>query len=145
MKKIPNWIIHNKWAKKAGINDNIANIVNRAVDYGFNWMFFKEHDLKSMKAIEDPFYQQLQFFYKKNKNNLLYIKALYLHQLLDFFKETNVKINDIELVFKKFLQDKVVVEIQDSDGIKVNFQEQIEEIFNLIRENKEKLFKDLKS
>jgi hypothetical protein len=67
-----------------------------------------------------------------------------LHHLLDFFKETHVNINDIELVFKKFLQNKVIIEITDSEGKKINFQKDIEEVFKLLKDNKNDLYEDIK-
>jgi len=67
-----------------------------------------------------------------------------LHHLLDFFKETHVNIHDINLVFEKFLQNKVIIEIKDSTGNNINFQEELNEIFDLLRKNKGELFTDLK-
>ena len=67
-----------------------------------------------------------------------------MHHLLDFFKETHVNINDIELVFKKFLRNKVIIEITDSEGKKINFQKDIEEIFKLLKDNKNELYEDIK-
>ena len=64
--------------------------------------------------------------------------------MADFFKETYVNIYDMDLVFKKFLQDKVLIEIMDYEGNKTNFQEEIQVIFQLLRENKEELYIDLK-
>jgi len=66
-----------------------------------------------------------------------------LHHLLDFFKETHVDIIDIDLVFKKFLQNKVIIEITDKEGKITNFQEDLEEIFNLIKENKNEFYEDI--
>ncbi|MDX1799062.1 MAG: hypothetical protein R3255_10470 [Candidatus Lokiarchaeia archaeon] len=67
-----------------------------------------------------------------------------MHHLLDFFKETHVNIYDIDLVFKKFLQNKVIIEITDSEGKKVNFQKEVEEIFKLLKDNKKELYEDIK-
>jgi len=39
---------------------------------------------------------------------------------------------------------KIVIEFTDQYGEKINFQKEIDEIFQLIRENKEELVKDLK-
>ncbi|MFX1592370.1 MAG: hypothetical protein ACFFB6_13540 [Promethearchaeota archaeon] len=93
---------------------------------------------------ESIIFQQLKYFCEKNTEKKGFIKALYLHHLLDFFKETHINIYDIDAVFEKFLQNKVIVEIKDSEGKKINFQEEINEIFDLIRRNKEELFEDLK-
>ena len=93
--------------------------------------------------------QQLHFFHQKdldnaNNNQNSYVKAFYLHYLLDYFRETRVNIEDIDLVFEKFLQNKVIVEITDSRGNKKNFQENIKEIFKLLKDNKKELYEDLR-
>ncbi len=80
---------------------------------------------------------------KRNIRNS-YVKAFFLHHLLDFFRETRVNINDIDLVFEKFLQKKVIIEITDSEGNKINFQEEINEIFELLKGNIKELYEDLK-
>ena len=73
-----------------------------------------------------------------------YVKAFFLHYLLDYFSETRVNINNIDLVFEKFLQNKVVIEITDSKENKINFQEDVNELFNLLKENKKELYEDLR-
>ncbi len=120
-------------------------MVNRTVDYGFNWTFYKENDVEFENNDDSIIFQQIKFFQEEDKNKKGYIKALYLHHLLDFFKETHVNISDLDLVFEKFLQEKVLVEFSDPEGKKLNFQEEINEIFDLIRKNKKELFNDLKS
>ncbi len=116
--------------------------MNRIIDYSFNWMFHNEENIEFNEKIETKVYQQLKYFYEKKKSKE-YIRGVYLHHLLDFFKETHVDIRDIDLVFERFLRDKVVCEISNSEGIVVNFQEEINEVFQVIRENKEELYKDL--
>ncbi len=81
---------------------------------------------------------------KKYSNENLYVKCFYLHHLLDFFKETRVNIYDIDLVFEKFLQQKVKTEFSDNIGNLINFNNEINEIFQLLRENKQELLSDLK-
>ena len=119
-------------------------MVNRTLDYGFNWTLYQEDDATIEDYDDSIISLQLKHFTEKEKNKKGYIKALYLHHLLDFFKETYVNIYDIELVFKKFLQDKVIIEIPDVEGNRINFQEEIQEIFQLLRENNEELYIDLK-
>ncbi len=119
-------------------------MVNRTLDYGFNWTLYQEDDATIEDYDDSIISLQLKHFTEKEKNKKGYIKALYLHHLLDFFKETYVNIYDIELVFKKFLQDKVIIEIPDVEGNPINFQEEIQEIFHLLRENNEELYIDLK-
>ena len=113
----------------------IDYIITKYNNNGFNQFEFKN---------ESIIIQQLKYFYEKDKNKKGYIKALYLHHLLDFFKETYVNIYNLDLVFEKFLENKVVVEMNDSKGKKIIFQEDIDAIFDLVRKNKEELFKDLK-
>ena len=119
-------------------------MVNRTLDYGFNWTLYQEDDATIEDYDDSIISLQLKHFFEKEKNKKGYIKALYLHHLLDFFKETYVNIYDIELVFEKFLQDKVIIEIPDVEGNQINFQEEVLEIFQLLRENKEELYIDLK-
>lgn len=67
-----------------------------------------------------------------------------MHHLLDFFRETRVDINDMELVFKEFLELKVIIKYIDNDDNIINFQKEVNEIFQLIRENKHEFYEDLK-
>jgi len=92
--------------------------------------------------------RQLKFFYqkdleKKYSDKFLYIKAYYLHHLLDYFKETRIDIYNINLVFEKFLQEKVVIEFVDDLDNTINFQNELNEIFLLLKENREELYNDL--
>lgn len=146
--KIPNWFVHNKWAKKVGIDELIANIVNRLIDYGVNWAL--NDNRSEIPEYDDPIIlRQLKFFHKQDlekkysKENL-YVKACYMHHLLDFFRETNVDIKDMELVFKKFLESKVIIKYIDNDDNVINFQKEVDEIFKLLRENKQEFYEDLK-
>lgn len=118
--------------------------MNRAIDYGFNWAKYHEDDVSTEQNADLIIFQQLKYFHEKEKEKKGYIKALYLHHLLDFFKETYINIYDINLVFEKFMQDKVLIEIPDSEGIMINFQNEINELFDLIRENKDEFYDDLK-
>jgi hypothetical protein len=114
------------------------------LDYGFNWALYKVNDTEPEDDEESIISQQLKYFYEKYKDKKGYIKALYLHHLLDFFKETHVNIYDIDLVFEKFLQNKVIVEITDTEGKKLSFQQEVEEIFKLLKDNKKELYEDIK-
>lgn len=67
-----------------------------------------------------------------------------MHHLLDFFKETHVDIYNIELVFTKFLQNKVIYKFINDKGEEINFKEDINELFQILRENKQHLYNDLK-
>jgi hypothetical protein len=63
---------------------------------------------------------------------------------LDFFTETRIDVNNFDLVFEEFLRNKVVLEIVNSDGIKVNFEEDINALFKLLNDNKKEFLDDLK-
>lgn len=122
--------------------------MDKNIDYGTEWAFNdKYRDIFNMD--DKPILRQLKFFHYKDiekqysKENL-YIKAFYLHHLLDFFMETRVNIYNIQQVFQKFLEKKVVIEFIDKTGNKINFQKEVNEIFHLLAENKEELYKDLK-
>ena len=97
---------------------------------------------KLMKKLRQKLINSSNIFMKKKKNKE-YIKGVYLHHLLDFFKETHIDIHDVDLVFDRYLQDKVVCEISNSEGVVINFQDEINDVFRVIRENKEELYKDL--
>ena len=147
---MPNWIIHNIWAKKAGIDLSIANMVNRVIDYGLNWAL-NDISSENQKDNDPIILKQLRFFHKKDKEKKyteenLYVKAFYLHHLLDFFRETRVNIYEIELVFQMFLEEKIsgFIEMLDIEGKILNFDKEINELFQLLRENKKELYSDLK-
>jgi hypothetical protein len=144
---MPNWIIHKNWAKKAGIPGKIAEFVDRSIDYGSNWLpkDRQEYEIHEEGENENNFYRQLVYFYDKDSLRKNFVKACYLHHLLDYFKETYVEIYNIELVFQKFLQQKAIVKIKDKKGNTINFKDDIEEIFQIIRDNKTDLFKDLRN
>jgi hypothetical protein len=118
--------------------------VNKALDYSFEWAMHDKGEVELYNDNESIIFQQLKYFYEKNTKKKGYIKALYLHHLLDFFKETHVDIYDLDLVFEKFLQNKVIIEISDPEGNILNFQEDLEEIFKLLKDNKKELYEDLK-
>ena len=129
------------WAEKAGIPKKIAEFVNRSIDYGSDWII--NTTLRAPHIDDGPFYQQLVFFYDKDHDRKNFVRACYLHHLLDYFKETNVDVNQLNIVFENFLKRKAVVEILDMNGNKVDFVEIIEELFQLLRENKKELLNDL--
>ena len=141
--------MHSKWAKKAGIDDFIANYVNRNIDYGTSWAFSDNGDSSHYSTNESVVFQQLHFFRQKDLNNEKddqnsYVKAFYLHHLLDYFRETRVNINNIDLVFENFLLEKIGPEIVNNKGIKISFFNEIQQIFNLLKKNKKELYSDLR-
>ena len=123
--------------------------MNRFIDYGVNWAL-NNNNKSEIPEYDDPIIlRQLKFFHerdleKKYSKENLYVKACYMHHLLDFFRETRVDINDMELVFKKFLESKVIVEYIENDDNIINFQKEVDENFQLLRENKHEFYEDLK-
>ncbi len=145
---MPNWEIHNKWTSKAGIDPLIANFVDRNIDYGTEWAFNENQQFD--EELDEPIsLRQLKFFYKKDlekkySNDLLYVKAYYLHHLLDFLKETRFSLNDLDKIFFEFLKKKVFREVLNEKNEKITFDKQIQEIRVIIEKNKEELINDLK-
>ncbi|MHA1671652.1 MAG: hypothetical protein ACTSV5_13920 [Promethearchaeota archaeon] len=144
---MPNWNIHGKWTDKAKIDRLIANIVNQNIDYGTEWAFSKEAR-KNIDKEESNTSRQLKFFYKKDlekkySNEKLYVKAFYIHHLLDFLKETRLNVQDLDIIFEKFLEKKVPSEIIYENGESINFMKELNEIFILFKENKDELIEDL--
>jgi len=124
--------------------------VNRFIDYGITWALNNNNIKTELPEYDDPIIlRQLKFFHerdleKKYSKENLYVKACYMHHLLDFFRETRVDIHDMELVFKKFLELKVIIKYIDNDENVINFQEEVDEIFQLLRDNKHEFYEDLK-
>ncbi|MFW9771610.1 MAG: hypothetical protein ACFFFB_16195 [Candidatus Heimdallarchaeota archaeon] len=122
--------------------------MDRNIDYGTEWTFneklkhlFDEEDSIVLKQLKFFHYKDLEKKYSKEQS---YVKAFYLHHLLDFFMETRVNIYNIQQVFHEFLERKVVIEFTDKNGEIINFQKQVNGIFNLLLENKGELYLDLK-
>jgi len=144
---MPNWVMHDKWTDKANIDPLIANYVNQNIDYGTEWAF-SEESRNSIDEEETNISRQLKFFYQKDlekhySNEKMYVKAFYIHHLLDFLKETRLNIRDFDIVFAKFLKKKVPSEIVDEKGECINFMKEIDEIFSLFNENYDELLEDL--
>ena len=140
--------MHSKWAKKAGIDKIIADFVNRNIDYGTSWAFADGEKEYCVDEYESVVAKQLNFFHQKdleeqyNHNN--YVKAFYLHHLLDYFKETRINIYEINAVFDQFLKEKIETKTITNEGNEVNFSIEIHQIFDFLRKNKEELYSDLK-
>jgi hypothetical protein len=142
---MPNWRIHEKWAKKWGIPDKIAEFVNRSIDYGSNWLPDSPQKIEIHQRFQNQsaLYRQLVLFYDKDSARRYYVKACYLHYLLDYFKETYIDITNIELVFKKFLQHKAVTQIYDLHGQLIDLYDILSELFQFIRSHKKDILNDL--
>ena len=123
--------------------------MNRFIDYGAHYSVSDKNELLSIDEKDSTLLRQLKYFYqkdieKKYSKEKLYVKAYYLHHLLDYFRETRFDINNIELVFKKFLEEKAVIEFSNKNGCVFNFQNELNDIFQNLKDNQQELIKDLK-
>lgn len=127
-----------KWTEKAGIPEGIANITNRVIDYGFNWVYSAKSDIKNN---DDPRFLHLTYFYEMDPINKNYIKAYYLHRVLDHLKETRHK--ELDKALKEFETEKCLTEIERSDGQIITFKKELEEILTLLKQNKRNVLSDI--
>ncbi|MCW3131074.1 MAG: hypothetical protein N2V75_13400 [Methanophagales archaeon] len=95
---MPKWEIHNKWAEKMGITNEISNFVNHLSDFPEGCKEFMEfceceggeillqlvkaHDFRMIMKI--PKYLQVVFLRRQKGSE--YVKAWYLHYVLDYIK-----------------------------------------------------------
>jgi len=90
----------------------------------------------------------LNFFHQKDLEEKYdhnsYVKAYYLHHLLDYFKETRINIYEINTVFDQFLKEKIETETINNEGKKVNFSKEIHQIFDFLRKIKKNYTQILK-
>jgi len=161
---IPSWKIHNKWAQKAGISQEISNYINRAIDNKKmpedfrkhteqrkllrssggpisitdigSIMENKLHDRARSKHIKE---QDLLFLSTKGKN---YVKAWYLHFILDYL----VKLKDwrkdtgesMEECIDKYKRNKKAVVISGTKEVLI-------EVMDFLKKNSQELQKDVNS
>ncbi len=128
-----------KWAKKVGIPEGIANITNRVIDYGFNWVFSAKSE--NIKNNDDPRFLHLTYFYEMDPKNKNYIKAYYLHRALDHLKETRHK--ELDKALKKFETEKCLIEIERPNGQIITFKKELEGILTLLRQNEKNVLSDI--
>lgn len=128
-----------KWTEKAGIPEGIANITNRVIDYGFNWVYSAKSDIKNN---DDPRFLHLTYFYEMDPINKNYIKAYYLHRVLDHLKETRHK--ELDKALKEFETKKCLIEIERPNGQIINFRKEIDGILSLLRDNENKVLADIR-
>ncbi|MBD3196683.1 MAG: hypothetical protein GF317_16625 [Candidatus Lokiarchaeota archaeon] len=118
--------------------------MNRIIDYGVHLTSEEDKEPSHFFDDESTICKELIHFYQRDREQRFFIKACYLHHLLDFFKETHINLTDINQVFKRFLRDKVISQIKDKYGNVISFEKEIKEIFRLVSDNQDLLFKDLK-
>lgn len=94
---MPTWDVHNKWAEKLGLPEEITTFVNQLSDFPDQCEEFKEfceregeviilplvwsHDFDTIMKI--PKYLQLMFVRRKGS---AYVTAWYLHYVLDYLR-----------------------------------------------------------
>jgi hypothetical protein len=95
---MPKWEIHDKWAERMGISKEISNFVNQLSDFPEETQEFMEfcereggeiilqlvrvHDFRMIMKI--PKYLQIVFLQRQKGSE--YVKAWYLHYVLDYIK-----------------------------------------------------------
>ncbi|PUA34286.1 MAG: hypothetical protein B9J98_00080 [Candidatus Terraquivivens tikiterensis] len=110
---MPEWEIHNKWARRLGIPEKISNFVNSLVDFpeeNQEFMEFLDTEDKKLcmgkrkhivilpyratvgkhdsgRRRKTAMYLQLRFLRQKGSE---YVKAWYLHHILDYIKSAPV-------------------------------------------------------
>ncbi|MCM8822437.1 MAG: hypothetical protein NC831_06460 [Candidatus Omnitrophica bacterium] len=118
---MPEWRIHDKWAKKMGISEDISNFVNNLIDFPRRCREFQEFCNRDLGArifrggrathmnigpiIEHDFGRRKRFARESQSGFLSqkgkdYLVAYYLHQILDYISwwcknYTDVNIEDI--------------------------------------------------
>ena len=122
--------------------------MNQHIDYGSSWAF--NNEFNNFNKNDSPIEKQLKFFYhkdqkKKYSSEKLYVKAFYLHHLLDYFRETRFDLCNLDLIFEEYKRKKVISEIITDKGNRINFKNEINAIFQVILKNKDELYSDLKS
>ncbi|MHA1842637.1 MAG: hypothetical protein ACTSWE_00040 [Promethearchaeota archaeon] len=134
---------------KAGIDALVSDIVNRFIDYGAHCGLSDPEDPHYYNENDPTPLRQLKYFYKKDKeknfsSQYIYVKALYLHHLLDFFRETRTCIYDFDSVFHEFLLKKIPPCLSLNTLEITSFTREINDIFSLLKNNKKEFLEDLK-
>src|SRR5271157_5288462 len=123
---MPNWFIHVKWASKAGISEATSHVVNRIIDYGsFSTLFMVDKNNEENKnEIDNPQFYELKYLHEKDPITGEFVKAYYLHLILDHLKETRYK--DFTKAIDEFLAEKILSEIRLPDGGILSFRKELD-------------------
>ncbi len=70
-----------------------------------------------------------------------YVKAYYMHLLLDHLKET--RFNDFEKAIEEFLSGKVLSEISLPGGVVISFKSVLDDVISFFRTNEHEILKDI--
>ncbi|MEX2680472.1 MAG: hypothetical protein Q6373_002645 [Candidatus Sigynarchaeota archaeon] len=137
---MPNWMVHARWAKKAGISESTAHVVNQIIDYGSFSTFFNV-DAAPNQFKDDQRYFVIKYLYHKDPVKNSYVKAYYLHLLLDYFKET--RIVDIDKAVDDFINNRALVELPIENNIVLSFKRELYDLASLIHANREEISLDM--
>ena len=156
---MPIWQIHNKWAKKAGISEEVSNFVNLLIDFPQKHQEFLDfcdrepdariyikgrptrmsigpsvrHDSARTKKYARNI--QLKFLHPKGEG---YIKAFYLHHILDC----------LEWWFAKSLLESIpsIHDILSEKGLTKKIgspqEEELQDIKSFVIKNSEEILRD---
>ena len=144
---MPKWEIHDKWAEKAGISKEVSNFVNLLIDFpqkSQEFMDFCDTDpsarirrrgrptrmtiaseIKHDSGRRHKYIRETQLKFLSQKGGE-YIKAWYLHQILDYIGWwVTVELTpDIEDILQEKRLDKKIGSPQDQDlGIVLSFSQ----------------------
>ena len=153
--RMPKWKIHNKWAEKIGIPEEISNTVNKLIDFPlkdedyvlfcikkikpkcelnyndliknrvFKNLIINQHDCgRNRKTTRDIQIEYLEYIGGDNKDK--FVKAWYLHHILDYF------IDDPE-IFERFKEQTT----HD------NYLETQSHVIEFVKENRQKILEDV--
>ncbi len=159
---MPSWEIHDKWAHKMEISEEISNYINRAIDnidvpedlikyvnevkiprprgrvpffIAELLAMFGKHDFGHKKFIKE---EVLPFFQRKGTD---YVKAYYLHFILDYIGSPQLKDwmkntgESIEDSIDKYQKNKAITVL--------GTEKQLIEVMDFLKRNAQELQKDL--
>jgi hypothetical protein len=150
---IPNWYIHVKWACKLGISEPVAHVVNRLVDYGSFSTYFMADAVDDDGTIvvgeaDDRSHPEahehilLKYMYRKDPTALEYVKAYYVHLMLDHLKETRHR--NLGDAMDEFKRDKALLKMKSRDGVVVSFEGVVDEMMSFFRANEQEIMADVR-
>ncbi|MBN2154310.1 MAG: hypothetical protein JW839_22840 [Candidatus Lokiarchaeota archaeon] len=137
---MPNWLTHASWASRAGISESTAHIVNQVIDYGSFSTFFNVKEAPDQFQ-DDQRYFIIKYLYRKDPASNSYVKAYYLHLLLDHLRETRIR--DVDAAVNDFIDNKALIELPIGDDIVLNFRRELDDLASMIHENREEIWSDL--
>nr|MDO8108809.1 hypothetical protein [Candidatus Sigynarchaeota archaeon] len=86
-------------------------------------------------------YFELKYLHEKEPVTDEFVKAYYLHLVLDHLKET--RFNDLERAINEFLTEKVLIEIRIHGGMVISFKKALDEVISFLRRNEREILGDI--